>query len=356
MNLSWKPSAKISTWITSLLLASIGYSKTLKLSDYCHERPAECKTVTLKASNGQVWKGYTVLVKNARVLENGRVLDSLGREISDSGPSNAVKSYSAEMKEQAKKYQSEHPSKKKKTVKVKGRLAVITKSGQDNYFHWMIQVFPRIKILSEAKLPYDALLFHPLTRRFQKESVELAKIDSKKLRFYGDDEELEVEEVLLTSIPYVTSQGWEEFPVWIHDFWDALVPIDRDGNYPKHLLLSRNKALTRRIHNEGALLKEFPSFQSVILENYSLLQQANYFRNAEFIIAPHGAGLANLVFARPKTRFIELFDPSAPNSVFKNLARRLQIDYKSFVSSKTLEAFGIEAPIALIKESMGGGT
>lgn len=46
---------------------------------------------------------------------------------------------------------------------------------------------------------------------------------------------------------------------------------------------------------------------SVTTEDLSLIEQIVLFHNAEIIVAPHGAGLVNLLFARPGTKVIELF-------------------------------------------------
>ena len=56
------------------------------------------------------------------------------------------------------------------------------------------------------------------------------------------------------------------------------------------------------------------------------------FRDAEIIIAPHGGGLANLVFCAPGTKVIELF-PSVNIDIFYRLAMQLQLDYR-YVKSR----------------------
>jgi capsular polysaccharide biosynthesis protein len=42
------------------------------------------------------------------------------------------------------------------------------------------------------------------------------------------------------------------------------------------------------------------------MEEYTLAMQARLIREADTIVATHGAGLANLVFARPETQVIEI--------------------------------------------------
>lgn len=48
----------------------------------------------------------------------------------------------------------------------------------------------------------------------------------------------------------------------------------------------------------------------VILSKLTLLQKINLFRNADVVIASHGAGLSHLLFAKPGLQVIELMPAS----------------------------------------------
>ncbi len=50
------------------------------------------------------------------------------------------------------------------------------------------------------------------------------------------------------------------------------------------------------------------------------------FRDAEIVIAPHGGGLANLVFCTPGAKVIELFPP-ANIDLYYRLATQLGLNY-----------------------------
>jgi len=53
-----------------------------------------------------------------------------------------------------------------------------------------------------------------------------------------------------------------------------------------------------------------------MLESLTVAQQAMTFQSARVVIAPHGAGLTNLVFCRPKTIVIEIFSPAYINCCY----------------------------------------
>jgi hypothetical protein len=78
---------------------------------------------------------------------------------------------------------------------------------------------------------------------------------------------------------------------------------------PGHrILISRAGAANRRILNEADLLQALSplGFERYRLETLSIEEQIALFQDAECVVAPHGAGLANLVFA-PETAVVELF-------------------------------------------------
>jgi capsular polysaccharide biosynthesis protein len=82
------------------------------------------------------------------------------------------------------------------------------------------------------------------------------------------------------------------------------------------VFISRRKTGKRTIANEDELerLLSLHHFETHFMEEYSLAQQARIVREAEIVVAPHGAGLANLLFARPQTRVIEIVPAGRYNS------------------------------------------
>ena len=61
-------------------------------------------------------------------------------------------------------------------------------------------------------------------------------------------------------------------------------------------------------------------FVPVRLEAMSLDAQIALFAGADAIVAPHGAGLANLVYARPQTVIVELHMDTWINWCFRHIA------------------------------------
>ena len=71
---------------------------------------------------------------------------------------------------------------------------------------------------------------------------------------------------------------------------------------------------------------EKKGFKSLTLSNYDFLEQINIFMNANFIIGLHGAGFANTIFSKPKTKILELKANTAGDAI-KNLVEKNQLIY-----------------------------
>jgi capsular polysaccharide biosynthesis protein len=56
-------------------------------------------------------------------------------------------------------------------------------------------------------------------------------------------------------------------------------------------------------------------------------QQATLFASAATVVAPHGAGLANLVFCAPGTRVVELITPAWVRATYWQLAACVKLQY-----------------------------
>jgi capsular polysaccharide biosynthesis protein len=103
--------------------------------------------------------------------------------------------------------------------------------------------------------------------------------------------------------------------------------------FGERLHLSRSRAQRRRVTNEAELRAalERQGFTTVHLEDLTWAEQINAFRHAKVIVAPHGAGLANLAFCAPGTRVVELFHRAYVHGCFWRLAALRGLDYHPIV-------------------------
>lgn len=105
------------------------------------------------------------------------------------------------------------------------------------------------------------------------------------------------------------------------------IPLSDAG--PKRIYVSRSRSRNRPIPNEPELEAFLASrgFSIVHFEDYPFGRQLELVRNADSIVAPHGAGLANLVVARPGTRVVEILFRNWFNPCYAKLAVQIGCDY-----------------------------
>ena len=124
----------------------------------------------------------------------------------------------------------------------------------------------------------------------------------------------EIIKVELLYIPEMNLPEWDPEKVKkIQTFFEKLVPrnFQLSTNYStplNRIYISRELAVRRHLSNEYEfmpLLRKH-NFRKVYLEKMTIIQQVELFRRASHIIAAHGAGLTNVLFAPKDTKILEI--------------------------------------------------
>ncbi|MBT3070621.1 glycosyltransferase family 61 protein [Rhodomicrobium sp. Az07] len=182
-------------------------------------------------------------------------------------------------------------------------------------FHWLCNyILPLIAFLESGQAGRaPGLLVNANPSPFQERTVAYLKerygIDA--VEALGPDEAATVPR-LLADVPVPHNPRGLQSPL-------ALARLDDLGRFvaggsarpddPKRLYISRNDARLRRVLNEDDLLPVLKSFgfERVLLGKLPIERQVALFRNAEAVVAPHGAGLAHIAWAKPGAKVRELF-------------------------------------------------
>jgi capsular polysaccharide biosynthesis protein len=109
-------------------------------------------------------------------------------------------------------------------------------------------------------------------------------------------------------------------------------------SFGKRIYVSRAVARKRLVENEKAVIAMLAGhgFEVLTLEKMSLVDQIAAFTEAEVVVAPHGAGLTNLLWTRPGAILLEIFpEGGVHGSAFLRLASQIGIDYFAFVGQAT---------------------
>jgi glycosyltransferase involved in cell wall biosynthesis len=118
--------------------------------------------------------------------------------------------------------------------------------------------------------------------------------------------------------------------VYLKNFQRRVAGLYQDLRTPpgRRLLLAGHGPGARicNIQQVQNLLSRY-SFETFDLEEMSLRDQILLFQSAEFVVSPHGAGLANLLFCEPGTKVVELTPSGEMRPRFWLIAEKLELVY-----------------------------
>ncbi|MFM9268115.1 tetratricopeptide repeat protein [Tychonema sp. BBK16] len=226
---------------------------------------------------------------------------------------------------------------------IAGSVAVLSGLSGNVYFHWMVDVLPRIELLRRSGrdlAEIDWFLVNSYQHQFQRESLRILGIPEEKVLESDRLPHIQATELIVPS--FAGYLGWPSG--WAIDFLrrEFLKGIISSYNYPKRIYISRSKARYRRVLNEPDVVEvlEGFGFVSILPESMSLHEQIAYFYHAEVIVAAHGSGLTNTIFCQAGTKVIELMSPHYISHYYWGSSQYLQLEHY-FLTGEAFECYPI---------------
>lgn len=208
-------------------------------------------------------------------------------------------------------------------------------------YHWLFETLPRLELLrrSGGWERFDGILLHKPKFEAHLATLDLLGLPREKIVWCTAGSHYLVDRLVAAPMPVEHSFH----PPWVHPFLRALPGVALDGSPRRRLLIHRGEAGVdrRRVVNQEAMARELRErfgFEEVQIGAYPFVEQARLFASAEWIVAPHGAGLSNLVFAPPGAGVIEIFTPDYTPTMFRNLAWEAGLRYQPLMAAETGEA------------------
>ncbi len=212
----------------------------------------------------------------------------------------------------------------------KKRSILITDEWTSNYYHWHTFALKKLLILQEKNLLENSLLILPkkyLRYSFTLPSLAKFGITKNQIVFLPKKSNIKVAEVPLITQPH-------QHPAMFRDIRNTLLSdlLKTDFNFGEKIYISREKQVLRFVENETevvTLLEKF-GFKKIIAEDFSYDEQLAIFSKAKFLVAPHGAGITNILFMQKGGAILEMTTPQKPESFnkdFYTLASMLDLKY-----------------------------
>ena len=224
--------------------------------------------------------------------------------------------------------------------KFNGNILCLTQgaSGHSNYFHWLFDILPKIKIFSKIyNLDQIEYFYLSKLKDFQKTTLKLLKCDKIKIIESNRYRHVSANKIFAVDHPWY-SQGYilneaKNLPMWIinwlrNSFLTAAckfdnnekIFIDRTESQFNHCQLQNNNEVSSFLKSRG--------FTTYKVGQLTFEQQIYLFKKAKLIVGAHGAAFANLTFCSPGTKIVEIKPLTHPNYVSKTICRANDLDIK----------------------------
>lgn len=278
----------------------------------------------LRRTESVEWGGeFVAQLPGGRVFGSGHVLSPDGRAIARDVSLDFGKPFAAHW---LLGYQ-----KIRRPMWLEGTVAVVATTLGEGYAHWLLEEWPRLLALGPGAGGAEKMLAHR-TQAFARDGLALAcwtggVIEPGRYSHFG------CEQLVVPSLP---GPEGRPTPAMVKRVTEAVAPLHSPAASPwgERLYITRDRARRRRVANEGEVWAQLEprGFVKLRPEELTWAEQINAFRQAKVVVGPHGAALANLMFCRPGTTVVELFNRSYVNGLYWRLAALLGLDYRPVVA------------------------
>ncbi|SDM61019.1 Protein of unknown function [Haloarchaeobius iranensis] len=195
-----------------------------------------------------------------------------------------------------------------------------------NYYHWMVETVPKIRYLrrfEESTGESVTLVIPQDSPPFVGETLQALDWPESRIE-RATEPAYAVENLVVPSFPQRRAADFE----WIRRriLGESATSPEADAN---NVYISRAGAVERQVLNEDAVMEMLSDhgFERYRLEDRPLMRNARLFSEADIVVAPHGAGITDIVFSTDCT-VIELFGDKVKQP-YEILASVLDLDYRA---------------------------
>ncbi len=180
--------------------------------------------------------------------------------------------------------------------------------GSGNFYHFLNDVLARLALIEPWRSRCDHFLLTGERTAEREAWLSAAGVPAERAVWLGARQSVRCAQLIATDLPMHTSR-----PTWRQ--------VERLRRVFQHqpaapepalkLWISRRNAPQRDLKWEDDLIARLPGMLKVTLQDRTPAEQMALFASAHIVVGPHGAGLANLVWAPPGGSLVELFPASA---------------------------------------------
>ncbi len=249
----------------------------------------------------------------------------------------------------------------KRDIFVENRNALfLGGNGSYNYFHWMIEILPKLLILKKSiidNLNIECIVVNGIVKEIDNFRIPLEILRDKlniQIVFYNQGGFVEFKNLF-----YITTFNHVLFNVkgQVEEnqcYFSKEVLFELSGiftsyasssnvvskKFPEKFFIRRGVGISnynKRNYNEDEVVSIMNDFniECIYIEDYCFLEQVKLFSNADLIVAPSGAFFTNLIFCKKNTLIISWLTPKTANfSIYSTLSNLFNLDMSFILANQ----------------------
>ena len=216
----------------------------------------------------------------------------------------------------------------------------------NGYYHVLMESIPQALHAIDC-YPDTKLLIPTTPQRYLTSILEFLGLHDDG-RVISSDYPLRTDKTIL--VPRWVNGGFvpqEDVNILRRHILSKLPPHEKSPT--RKIYISRSKCPHRRLTNEKDLERalENNGFEIIFFEEISFAEQMKSIVEAKTIVAPHGAGLANIIAGSPGLSIIEIISPNWFNTCYAKLAVQCGFEYQ-YVTTSLDDNDSYRIPIDLV--------
>jgi capsular polysaccharide biosynthesis protein len=205
----------------------------------------------------------------------------------------------------------------------------------ENYYHFLTEELPNIIKLKNYDPSIPLMINY--NDKYIKDILSVCNFNVNSFIKRNDSFLFKVKEFYFTNMAISGKPARDEL-LLVQKYLQTILGLDftvhQQNNKPIGIYIQRNEYERRVLNNNeiiNYLKKQHSNIEWIIFESLSMLETIKLFNKASYIIAPHGAGLTNMLFCKEHTTIIEFMPFSDPNECYNHLSQMLNHKYNCIV-------------------------
>ena len=222
-------------------------------------------------------------------------------------------------------------------VRLRGTTVSLLQPWSPNYYHWTVQVVPRLlrirELLAARGEEADRWLIPGDAPAYVGQWLDLLGIPADRRHAVDHRREtFEVDRLLVASVP--GRNRW--VPESAVDEIRSSVAHLATGTGGRRFVIQRAQERRRLLLNAPEVVEALTrqGFEVIDPGTMTVAEEAALFAGAEVVVGVHGAGLTNMVFCRPGTAVVELTPRGLVHPTFVKLAAAARVQHRMVVGTE----------------------